>query len=140
SAFVLGDALGVVKTFDIADKQTRTLSSFNNQLVHEILWLPGGQWLLAVYQEKGANYRRSQVGLVPAAGGPIQPITRDTNGYWTLTLSADGKSAATVQVRMSRSLDMLPGEGSPANVSVEPLSQAGDVQLVAWAADGKLLV
>jgi eukaryotic-like serine/threonine-protein kinase len=140
SVFVLGDALGVVKTFDIADKQTRTLSSFKNQLVHEVLWLPGGQWLLAMYQEKGSNYSRSQVGLVPAASGPIQPITRDTNGYWTLTLSADGKSAATVQVRLSRSLDLLPGAGSPANASVEPLSQAGDVQSVAWTADGKLLV
>jgi serine/threonine protein kinase len=140
SAFVLGDALGVVKTFDIADKQTRILSSFKNQLVHEVLWLPGGQWLLAMYQEEGSNYVRSQVGLVPAAGGPIQPITRDTNGYWTLTLSADGKSAATVQVRMSRSLNMLPGAGSPANVPVEPLSQGGDVQSVTWAADGKLLV
>jgi eukaryotic-like serine/threonine-protein kinase len=140
SVFLLGDALGSIKTFDMADQQTRTLSSFKNQLVHEILWLPGGQWLLGMYQEKGSNYRRSQVGLVPAAGGPMQPITRDTNGYWTLTLSADGKSAATVQVRMSRSLDILPGAGSPANVSVEPMSQAGEVQSIAWAANGKLLV
>jgi eukaryotic-like serine/threonine-protein kinase len=140
SAYLLRDSLGIIKTFDIADKQTRTLSSLKNQLLHEILWLPGGQWLLAMFQEKGSNYDRSQVGLVPAAGGPVQPVTRDTNRYWTLTLSADGKSAATVQVRMSRDLDVLPGAGSLANVSVEPLSQAGEVQTVAWAADGKLLV
>jgi serine/threonine protein kinase len=140
SVFLLADALGGIKTLEMADHQTRTLSSFTNQLVHELFWLPGGKWLLTVYQEKGANYSRSQVGLVPAAGGPMQPITRDTNAYWSLTLSADGKSAATVQVKISRSLDVLPGAGSPANLSVEPLSQAGEVQAVAWAADGKLLV
>jgi serine/threonine protein kinase/Tol biopolymer transport system component len=140
SAFILGDVLGAIRLLDIADKKTQTLATFKDELVHEILWLPGGKWLLAIYQEKGSNYGRSQVGFIPAAGGPMQPITRDTNAYWSLTLSADGKSAATVQVKISRTLDMLPGAGSPANVSVQPLAQAGDVQAVAWAADGKLLV
>jgi len=140
SVYLLGDALGIVKTFGIADKQTRVLSSFNSELLHEVLWLPGGQWLLAMYQQKGPNFNRSQIGLVSHKGGPIQPITRDTNGYRTLTLSADGKTAATVQVRFTRTLDMLPGAGSPANVSVEPSAPVGEAQAVAWAADGKLLV
>jgi eukaryotic-like serine/threonine-protein kinase len=139
SVYLLGDALGLIKTFVIADRQARTLSAFKDDLVHELLWLPGGRWLLAMYQEKGPNFTRSQIGMF-SGGGHIQPITRDTNGYSTLTLSADGKSAATVQIRMSRSLDMLPGAGSSSNASIEPLTQIGDVHAVAWAADGKLLV
>ena len=93
-----------------------------------------------MYQEKGSNYGRSQVGLAPAAGGPIQPVTRDTNRYWTLTLSADGKSAATVQVRMSRSLHILPGTGSQGADSKPVLPPGQEVRGFNWAADGSLLV
>jgi eukaryotic-like serine/threonine-protein kinase len=139
SIYLLDEALGVIKTFVIADKQVRTFSALKDDLVHEISWLPGGHRLLAMYQEKGPNFTRSQIGTV-SGDGQILPITRDTNGYWTLTLSADGKSAATVQVKMSRSLNMLAGTGSPANVSVEPMASVGDVLAVAWTGDGKLLV
>lgn len=139
SIYLLDEALGVIKTLVMADRQVRTFSALKDDLVHEISWLPGGHRLLAMYQEKGPNFTRSQIGTV-SGDGQILPITRDTNGYWTLTLSADGKSAATVQVKMSRSLNMLAGTGSPANVSVEPMASVGDVLAVAWTADGKLLV
>jgi len=140
SVFTLGDALGTIRTFDVAEKRAQTLAAFKNELVHEILWLPGGQWLLAMYQEKGPNFGRSQIGLVSRVGGEIHPVTRDTNGYWALTLSADGKTAATVQVRTTHSLELLSGAGTQGSSPVEPLTQAGEVNAIAWTADGKLLV
>ncbi|MGA7381378.1 MAG: hypothetical protein WBX03_11040, partial [Terriglobales bacterium] len=140
SVFILRDVLGAVQSWDIADKKQQPLASFKNQLIHEILWLPGGQWLLAMYQEKGPNFSRSQIGLISRKDGQIHPVTRDTNGYWTLTLSADGRTAATVQVRFTHSLDLLPADGTRANAPLEPLAQPADVHSVAWTADGKLLV
>jgi serine/threonine protein kinase len=140
SVYTLGDALGTLKIFDVAGKHVQTLSSFKSELVHGVVWLPSGQWLLAMYQEKGPSYLRSQIGLISQAGGQIQPITRDTNGYEALTLSADGKTAAAVQVRIAHSLVLLPGAGIQGNTPVEPLGQAEDVRSVAWAADGTLLV
>jgi hypothetical protein len=104
-----GAALGIIKLFKVAGAQVQPLTSFKDELVHEILWLPGGQWLLALYREKGPSYGRAQIGAISHAGGQIQPITRDTHGYSALTLSADGKTAATVQVRITRSLDLLSG-------------------------------
>jgi len=138
--FTLGDVLGTIKSFDVAGKQEEPLASFKNELVFDIAWVPGGQWLLARYNQKGPSYVRSQIGMVSHSGGQIQPITRDTNEYDTLTLSADGKTAATVQVRTAYSLSLLPGAGVQANTPVQPLPQAQDVQSVAWTADGKLLV
>jgi Tol biopolymer transport system component len=78
--------------------------------------------------------------MVSHSGGQIQPITRDTNEYDALTVSADGKTAATVQVRTAYSLSLLPGAGVQANTPIQPLPQPQDVQSVAWTADGKLLV
>ena len=135
-----GDALGTIKLFDVAGKQVQTFTSFRNELVFDLLWLPGGQRLLAMFLEKGPSYLRAQIGLISHAEGQIQPVTRDTNGYQALTLSADGKTAATVQVRTSHSLSLLPGFGSQASAPVGPVVQAQDVQSVAWTGDGKLLV
>jgi eukaryotic-like serine/threonine-protein kinase len=140
SLYTLGDVLGTIKSFDIAGKQAEPLASFKNELVFDVVWLPSGQWLLARYGQKGPSYLRSQIGMVSHAGGQIQPITRDTNTYDTLTVSADGKTAATVQVRTTNSLSLIPGASSQANAPVQPLAQAQDVQSVSWTAAGKLLV
>jgi eukaryotic-like serine/threonine-protein kinase len=138
--FTLGDVLGTIKSFDVAGKQEEPLASFKNELVFEVAWLPSGQWLLARYNQKGPSYVRSQIGMVSHSGGQIQPITRDTNEYDTLTLSADGKTAATVQVRTTYSLSLLPGTGVQGTATPQPLTQAQDVQSVAWGTNGKLLV
>jgi eukaryotic-like serine/threonine-protein kinase len=140
SLFTLGDVLSTIKSFDVAGKQAEPLATFKNELVFDIAWLPGGQWLLARYDQKGPSYLRSQIGLISHAGGQIQPITRDTNTYDTLTMSADGKTAATVQVRTASSLSLLPGAGAQGNTTVQPLSEVQDVQSVDWGADGKLMV
>ena len=140
SLFTLGDVLGTIKSFDVAGKQAEPLASFKNELVFEVVWLPSGQWLLARYGQKGPSYSRSQIGMVSHVGGQIQPVTRDTNTYETLTVSADGKTAATVQVRTTNSLSLIPGASSQANAPIQPLAQAQDVESVAWTAGGKLLV
>jgi eukaryotic-like serine/threonine-protein kinase len=138
SLFALGDVLGTIKSFDVAGKQVEPFASFKNELVFDVVWLPGGQWLLARYQQKGPSYLRSQIGLISHAGGQIQPVTRDTNSYDTLTVSADGKTAATVQVRTTSSLSLITNASSQANIPARALAQ--DVKSVAWTADGKLFV
>jgi eukaryotic-like serine/threonine-protein kinase len=139
SLYTIGDVLGTIKSFDIAAKREEPFAAFKSDLVFGILWLPGGQWLLARYDQKGPSYLRSQIGLISRAGGEIQPITRDTNSYDTLTVSADGKTAATVQVRTTSSVSLLPS-ASLATAAVQPLAQTNEVQSVAWTVDGKLLV
>jgi eukaryotic-like serine/threonine-protein kinase len=140
SLYTLADVLGTIKSFDVAGKQERVLASFKNELVFEIAWLPNGQWLLARYDQKGPSYLRSQIGLISHAGAEIQPITRDTNSYDTLTVSADGKTAATVQAKATYSLSLIPSVNSQANSQAQPLAQGQDVQSVSWTTDGKLLV
>jgi eukaryotic-like serine/threonine-protein kinase len=140
SIFTLGDVLSTVKSFDVAGKQATPLASFKDELVFDVEWLPGGRWLLATYDQKGPSYLRARIGLISRAGGEIQPITRDTNTYSTLTVSADGKTAATVQSRTASSLSLIPNPGSQVKTALQPLAEAPDAQSVAWTADGKLLV
>ncbi|HET6930832.1 MAG TPA: protein kinase [Candidatus Acidoferrum sp.] len=140
SVFALGDVLGATKSFDIAGKQTEPFASFKNQLVFDVVWLPGGRWLMARYAQKGPNYLRPQIGLIAAAGGEVLPVTRDTNTYDTLTVSADGKTAATVQVKITSSLSVFSNSGGAVNSQGQAPVLAQDVQSMAWTADGKVLV
>ena len=140
SLFTLGNVLATIKSFDPVAKKAEPLAAFKNELVFEIEWLPSGQWLLARYAQKGPSYLRSQIGLISRSGGQIQPVTRDTNTYETLTLAADGKTAATVQVRHTTSLSLISSGSTPPNPSGQALAQSQEVDSVAWAPDGKLLV
>jgi serine/threonine protein kinase len=140
SLFALGDVLGAIKSFDVAGKQVEPFASFKNELVFDVVWLPGGRWLVARYAHKGPSYLRPQIGLISQAGGQVQPVTRDTNSYDTLTVSADGKTAATVQVRITSSLSLIGSGGSAANIQGQAPVLAQDVQSMAWTTDGKVLV
>jgi Tol biopolymer transport system component len=103
-------------------------------------WLPDGRGILADYQQAGPGFSRAQIGFIPRGGGPVQPITRDTNRYATLTLSADGKTLASVQQKISLNLYVLPGTGSLSGDSKPVFPQGQEVRGFGWAADGGLLV
>ena len=93
-----------------------------------------------MYREKGPNYGRTQIGLISRADSKIQPVTRDTNDYETLTISGDGKTVATVQVKDTHSVNVLPGGGAQDSATIAPLAPAREARGVDWTADGKLLV
>jgi hypothetical protein len=68
----------------------------------------------------------------------VQPITRDTNSYSGLTLSADGKTAATVQLKRTRTLDIIPARGLGGTAT--PNSEIENVSAFDWGLDGNLVV
>jgi eukaryotic-like serine/threonine-protein kinase len=135
-----GDALSYIETFDVASKQVSTLAAFKDDRVFELKWLPSGRSLLAIFSGKGPNFERAQIGLI-SSKGELQPITRDVNRYSTLSLSADGKSASSVQVKTNRTLVRMDGTSSPTKPS-EPqaLSQVADPRQLDWTTDRKLLI
>ena len=134
-----GAALGYVESFDLSRKQFTTLASLSSDRVFELKWLPGDRWLLVVFSAKGPHIEQAQIGLL-STDGKLRSVTRDTSRYATLTLSADSRSAATVQVKTTRSLNLLTGADSPQAAEPKPLPQAADPRLVDWTPDGKLLI
>jgi eukaryotic-like serine/threonine-protein kinase len=134
-----GEILGHIEAFDIAKKQPAPLASFPNDQVFTIRSLPEDRGLLAVYSPKAANSDQSQIGWL-SRQGDLKPITRDTNRYVTLTTSADGKSAATVQVKTTRSVSLLDGNGAAPTSGEASLATANGTRQLDWTEDGKLLV
>jgi eukaryotic-like serine/threonine-protein kinase len=132
------DQPGTLMAFDLASKRFAPWAKFPNDFFFELQWLPEGQSLMALYAEKGPNFARKQVGVISAAGGKLQPVTRDANSYSTLTLSADGKAAATVQVKGTHTLQIISGWNLSS--SAKPSVSVEDVSAFDWTADGNLIV
>ena len=86
--------------------------TFADQLIWEVLWSSTGKGLFVIYAARGPTFLRHQIGYVSLVDGQVRPISRDTNSYSALSLSADGKTLAAVQQKAASNLYMLPGEGS----------------------------
>jgi serine/threonine protein kinase len=133
-------ALGGIALFDIGTSKTNRFVKFDDKLTHDFKWLPDGHGLLALYSQKGPDYyRRSQIGFIPEGGDQLKPVTRDTNGYTTLTLSGDGKTLATVQTKATQNLFVLPAAGSQAAQANPLLPEGQNVYWFDWSADGSLV-
>src|ERR1017187_9956783 len=119
---------GKVKTIPFADKEITALQ-----------WSADGDGLFVMYRQTGPELGRIQIGFAALSDGQVRPISHDTNTYSTLTLSADGKTMATVQQKTVSNLFVLPGAGST-SPNATPLSVVGEtIGNFNWAADGALL-
>jgi eukaryotic-like serine/threonine-protein kinase len=131
-------AFGALSQFDVDTGKIQTLT-FADKYVSALQWSTGGDGLFVVYQQKGPDFARSQIGFVSLSDGHLRPISRDTNSYSTLALSADGKTLATVQQKAVSNLFILPGQGST-SATATPLSIDGEhVASFNWSDDGSLL-
>lgn len=126
---------GAITTFDLHTKKEALLTVVDG-LTYEVRWYSPRQ-LLVAYREKLSNSQRHQIGVFSLGSGQFQPITRDTNQYVSLTLSADKKTAATVQVKTAQSLDFVGATGSNAKSSPAPLQHVGSFD---WQRDGSLVI
>jgi Tol biopolymer transport system component len=92
-----------------------------------------------VYGARPTVFKR-QIGYVAWPGGAFRSITRDTNSYETLSLSADGGTAATVQKKTTHTVDIIPGGGTKESSPAPVLSGIPDAFALSWASDKELLL
>jgi serine/threonine protein kinase len=98
------------------------------------MWLPEGKGMLVMGQLPYAA--QQQIFFVSFPDGKITPVTRDTNSYIDLSLSADGHTAAAVlrQAHLSQSLMAVGGSQE------QPFGTGSYNDMVSWTRDGKLLM
>ncbi|HEV2288520.1 MAG TPA: protein kinase [Candidatus Acidoferrales bacterium] len=125
--------------FDVASGKNSTLPPFADKVIFDIHWLPDGRGFAVLYGAR-PDYAHKQIGYVVYPGEAFHAITRDTNNYTTLTLSSDGKMIATVQVKTTLALNLLPASGTKDASPAEAPVQVPNIVTAAWAADGELLI
>jgi hypothetical protein len=128
----------VIQIQDVPSGKLKTLSRFNNVQLNDLAWLPDSRGLLATYQPNATPYARSQIGFVSEPAGQFRPITRDTSNYRTLTVSADGKTLATVQLKATQTFYLLPAAGFTGNPPSPASAQIKDAIFFDWVGNGTL--
>ena len=134
--FVAGSGFSGIKQFDLGSGQTRNLAVFDETLVDVMRWFPDGRGMLLLFR-KQPNFSRDQIGFLSKSGGKIQPITRDTNDYGTVEITADGRTLATVQWGGISNDSVIIGTGTPSQ-QIGPLPVQKDIWASGWTGDGKL--
>ena len=128
----------MIQIQDVASGKVKTLSRFDNVQLNDLAWLPDSRGLLATYQPNATLYARSQIALVSEPAGQFRPITRDTNNYQTITVSADGKTLATVEQKATQTFYLLPAAGFTGNPPNPAPAQIKDAIFFDWARNGTL--
>jgi serine/threonine protein kinase len=134
--YSVGDDITAIKLIDVSSGETKTLVSYKENYIEKLVWLPNGKSLLVTYQDPSTNYTRYQIGVVSYPSGQFHPVTKDTNSYATLTMSADAKTLATVQRRALRGFYVFPAAGTAASLPAPSLPQEKDLIRLAWAGSG----
>jgi len=132
------NALSGINLFDLGSGKLETLT-FSDKAIWEMVWATAVDGLFVIYQQKGPNYSHRQIGFVSVPKGQFRPISRDTNSHATLSLSADGRTLATVQQKAMSNFYVLPGEGSATATANPFLSDGQQIQNFNWTSDGGLL-
>ncbi len=143
SLYSVERGIGAIDSLDVHTGKSHRLGTFNGKFPRWIHWSPDGHTLFANYTQTGANFRKGQIGFLSGTEGDIEPITRDTNNYKTLTLSADGRTLATVLARSYGTVYILPDAGHQFGEPRPVLSQSNEFDewsALSWGADGNLLV
>ena len=141
SVHLLEQGLAAIDILDVGTGKSHRFVTFKGKFPNEIHWSPNGRAVFANYVQTGASL--GQIGFLQGTGGDIEPITRDTNQYATLTLSADGRTLATVLARSNATISVLSKAGREFGAPRPLLSQTNEFNegsRLSWSADGNLLV
>jgi Tol biopolymer transport system component/F0F1-type ATP synthase membrane subunit c/vacuolar-type H+-ATPase subunit K len=130
-------ALTALDLFDASTGEKKIFKKSDMDLATPI-WLPDQSGILVVAVGRDSNFNRAQVGIVSYPEGVYRPITNDTNSYPSISLSADGKTIATVQSQFVGTLQTATYDGKSAGKPVT-ISSRPPTDSFGWTPDNKLL-
>ncbi|HEX6805633.1 MAG TPA: WD40 repeat domain-containing serine/threonine protein kinase [Terriglobales bacterium] len=138
SVLFSGHAAGSIEAIDLGRKQVSTIASLKDDHIFELQWLPDDRALIVVFSPRN-RIDKAQIGTI-SLDGKLRPVTRDTNRYATLSLSADEKIAATVQVKTTRSAGVFSAADSLRISEPKPIATIDDPLSADWTSEGQLLI
>jgi serine/threonine protein kinase/Tol biopolymer transport system component len=132
------DALSELQVDSFLSRKPEAVIRMADRVLMHALWLPNGRGLITRYAEKLSPVARFQIGYISYPGGEFTSITRDTNDYQGLSLSADGQTIATVQRKASANLFLLPAAGFAGSPPQPAPAQNRSSFAFGWQNDGEL--
>ena len=103
----------------VADRTHSTLIPPSWLNIRDVAWVPDGSALIINGRdEAGDDEPRLQVWRVPLTGGEARRITNDLNNYFSISLSADGRTLIAHQYQWTSGLWLAPAQNLSAAAPV----------------------
>ncbi len=99
--------LQLLVLLDVASGQKKNLGS-PTQLFYEAKWLPDGRGLVGLIPGPGSNFTLNQIAYISYPEARISPITHDTNNYYGLTVSANGRTMSAILTQARWNMYVMP--------------------------------
>jgi serine/threonine protein kinase/Tol biopolymer transport system component len=129
-----------ISVFDISSGKDTPLAALSERSFFDLAWIPNGRGLIVNYRERTSGTTNRQIGFVSYPDGRFQSLTNDTRGYYSLSISADGKSMVSIQHQLAESVSVQPAAGNGTPVQVLGLPNQIPVSGFGWDSHGNLLV
>ncbi|SPF46467.1 Serine/threonine protein kinase [Candidatus Sulfotelmatobacter kueseliae] len=130
-----GDKFSGLVAIDMESGKRNLFVTTNSMFFQKPVWLPDGSGLLVL--GAGPYFTQTQIVFVSFPGGKISAVTRDTNSYRDLSLSADGHTLATVLRQTQLNAYVMPAGAS--STQARQVTTGSPIIGVSWTRDGQLI-
>jgi hypothetical protein len=130
-----------IQLVEVGSGKTGELAGLKKFHLFDMKWLGNARGVVVTYEDGDTPPPfRLQIGMVSIGDGQLHGITKDTNGYATVTLSKDEKLLATVQRRATTTLYALPAGGFSGNPPEPATAQDKDAYFSHGRATAKCIL
>ena len=133
----LSGAIAGLIAINVADGSRKAFFDSNTAAFEGLVWMPDGNGLLGILREQSTNFNQYRIGFMSYPEGKITPVTRDTNNYSYLSVSADGKTLSAVLGESRWNVFAVPASGKSEQGRNLTTSLA-DTNFT-WTLDGSLI-
>ena len=126
--------------YDTSSAKNTPLTAFPDRIFFDLAWVPDGRGLFVTYRDRTSGSNHTQIGFVSYPDGHFQSLTNDIHGYYSVNISADGKSMVSSQEQESDSVHVQPAAGNGSPVQLPGLPNQATVAGVDWDGSGNLIV
>lgn len=127
--------------FDLSSGKMNPFVTFDDKLVLTMAWALDGHSIFIQYPSVQKPFSlKTKIGALSYPDGRFRSVTNDANDYTDVSVSADGKTLATVQDEATHEIDVLPGTGAGTAVPVPSIPSQTVLPSIDWTRDGQLLV
>jgi serine/threonine protein kinase/Tol biopolymer transport system component len=120
--------------FSVQRGSAHSLTNQRWAWVGNLAWLPDGRGLIANAMDLTSTHQH--IGYLSYADGQLRRITTDTNDYRGVSLTADSRTLATVQQKLSFDAWVLPASNAE---NARPITSGGTSGETTWSPDGKIV-
>jgi serine/threonine protein kinase len=131
-----GSALTGLAAYDLQSHQQKVFFTTNSGILSNPVWLPDGKGLFVLIREQATNFTLKQIGIVSYPQGEFRTITRDTNNYYDMSMSADGRTLATVLRESHWNLFLASSTGN----DLRQVTFGSPINDFNWTVDGQLAI